>query len=230
MQHTLYTAALSAYRNLSHDPERRAASWCAEHDKNSAKVANLGGDTNRLDKLACTYLESLSNTASAMIVGPARFPTARNQKRQRWAEQHLERYLGYIEAVERRAKRAAQPHAPTLTEKLEQARAEQARLKSTPPRQRRHGFELAYATRAVADLEKQTAAVERLAPPPGAPYQADAVRVWFTFSGKPDDATIALLKSRAFKWTPSKGHWGRQLTPNALAAAEAIAKQITQTN
>lgn len=224
--HPLYELCLAAHRNISHAPERRAALWCVEHEQNLAKVTSLGGDAERLNKLARTYLASLSNTASAMIVGPSRFPTERNEKRQRWAQQHLENYLAYIEAVERRAKRAAQPPAPTLAERLEKARAEQARVKATPPEKRLHAFELAYATRAVADLEKQAAAVERLTPTSDAIYQTDAVMVWFTFSGKPDATTISLLKSHAFKWTPSKGHWGRKLTPNALAAAKVVAEKI----
>lgn len=226
--HPLYQQACTAYNNLSHDPERRAALWCADHSQRTAKVASLGGDSNRLDQLARAYLASLAKTASAFIVGPARFPTERNQKRQGWADQHLEKYLGYIEAVERRAKLAAQPPALTLAERLEQARAKRARIQATPSGQRQHGSELAYATRAVADLEKQASAVERLAPPAGAIYQADAVRVWFTFNGKPDAATITLLKSKAFKWTPSKGHWGRKLTLNALLAAQVISKNIKE--
>jgi hypothetical protein len=95
-----------------------------------------------------------------------------------------------------------------------------------PPAERPHGFALTYATTAVRQLERQVAAVERLAPPEGARYQADASRVWFTFEGKPPEATRNLLKANGFKWTPSKGHWGRLLTPNALAAAARIANQL----
>jgi hypothetical protein len=226
MQHPLYELARRAHSNLSHSPERRAVSWCTNHDQYAEKVKSLGGDVAKLDALARAYLHSLSNTASAMIVGPARFPAARNEKRMRWADNHAKRYYDYIDLVERRAKRAAQPPAPTRAEKLEQARAHYEAVKATPPAQRRHSFELQYANKAVKDLEAQQAALKQLEPTEGALYQTDANRVWFVFDGKPSDAIRELLKSRAFKWTPSKGHWGRQLTPNALLAAQQIAKQI----
>lgn len=44
---------------------------------------------------------------------------------------------------------------------------------------------------------------------------ADADRLQVFFPGKPDAATITLLKGRAFKWSPSQGCWQRQLTDNA---------------
>ncbi len=45
--------------------------------------------------LALSYLHSHANVASAAITGPANFPTARNQKRSRWADAHYERMIGY---------------------------------------------------------------------------------------------------------------------------------------
>lgn len=51
---------------------------------------------------------------------------------------------------------------------------------------------------------------------------AEANRVRIVFPGKPDAQTIAALKAAAFKWAPSVGAWQRQLTGNAVAAAERI--------
>jgi len=45
---------------------------------------------------------------------------------------------------------------------------------------------------------------------------AEVMRLQLFFDGKPAPATIAMLKSNAFKWAPSVGAWQRQLTANAI--------------
>lgn len=50
------------------------------------------------------------------------------------------------------------------------------------------------------------------------------MRIELYFDGKPSDAIRAVLKSAAFKWTPSKGAWQRQLTNNALYAFKHTVK------
>jgi len=47
-------------------------------------------------------------------------------------------------------------------------------------------------------------------------------RLQVFFPGKPEPEMIAKLKSAAFKWSPSRGCWQRQLTPNALNALRRI--------
>ena len=54
-------------------------------------------------------------------------------------------------------------------------------------------------------------------------------RVMFVFPGKPDDDTRSLLKSHAFKWSPSRGAWVRQLNNAGLWAAKAIRAVLDQT-
>lgn len=51
---------------------------------------------------------------------------------------------------------------------------------------------------------------------------ADADRLQVFFPGKPDPATITLLKHKAFKWSPSNGCWQRQLTDNARHALRQL--------
>lgn len=51
-------------------------------------------------------------------------------------------------------------------------------------------------------------------------------RVQLVFDGKPDPDTIAMLKSRAFRWSPREGAWQRQLTQNGVWAAEFVAKAL----
>ncbi len=50
----------------------------------------------------------------------------------------------------------------------------------------------------------------------------DANRVRIYYDLKPDLATRTMLKSKAFKWAPSVGAWQRQITNNAIYAAELI--------
>lgn len=54
----------------------------------------------------------------------------------------------------------------------------------------------------------------------------DANRVYFRFDDKPARPIIDILKSRGFKWTPSKGLWGRQLNNAARYAASEILREI----
>lgn len=50
----------------------------------------------------------------------------------------------------------------------------------------------------------------------------EADRLQIFFPGKPDAKTISSLKSKAFKWSPSNSCWQRQLTANAICAANQI--------
>lgn len=56
-------------------------------------------------------------------------------------------------------------------------------------------------------------------------FQAD--RIQLHFDGKPDYSTISALKHAAFKWSPSNGCWQRQLTNNAICAAERLLKSVS---
>ncbi|MCY1395961.1 hypothetical protein D9M71_109200 [compost metagenome] len=57
-------------------------------------------------------------------------------------------------------------------------------------------------------------------------------RVMFVFPGKPDEQTRTLLKRHAFKWSPSRGAWVRQLNNAGRWAAaqvrQLLDKQISQ--
>ena len=54
----------------------------------------------------------------------------------------------------------------------------------------------------------------------------DDARIQFIFDGKPADEVITLLKRAAFKWSPSRTAWVRQLTPNAIHAARCLIKDL----
>ncbi len=59
-------------------------------------------------------------------------------------------------------------------------------------------------------------------------YREDTTenRAMFFFPGKPDDDTRAALKRAAFKWSPTRGAWIRQLNNNARYAAETVMKAL----
>lgn len=47
-------------------------------------------------------------------------------------------------------------------------------------------------------------------------------RILFIFEGKPEEDIRTLLKSNAFKWSPTRGAWVRKVTANALADAGRV--------
>ncbi len=53
-------------------------------------------------------------------------------------------------------------------------------------------------------------------------------RIMFFFEGRPDEETRAILKHRAFKWSPSRGAWVRQWTGNAVWAAQDVIKALLE--
>nr|WP_241390609.1 MULTISPECIES: DUF3560 domain-containing protein [Yersiniaceae]ULG17059.1 hypothetical protein 1772p2_00073 [Serratia proteamaculans]ULG18983.1 hypothetical protein RM5p2_00042 [Serratia proteamaculans]ULG20102.1 hypothetical protein 49p3_00009 [Yersinia frederiksenii] len=51
---------------------------------------------------------------------------------------------------------------------------------------------------------------------------SDDNRILFIFEGKPDSEIRTVLKSHAFKWSPTRGAWVRKVTANALADARIV--------
>jgi hypothetical protein len=80
----------------------------------------------------------------------------------------------------------------------------------------------------IADLEKRSQWVDVERAGDGFTYREDTAenRVMFVFDSKPDEATRALLKSQAFKWSPSRGAWVRQLNNAGLWAGKQILKRL----
>jgi len=77
----------------------------------------------------------------------------------------------------------------------------------------------------LAELEKKaTAETKETERPDGIRIveNTDDDRLQIFFPGKPAPEMITTLKSRAFKWSPSRGCWQRQLTENARYALKQI--------
>jgi hypothetical protein len=51
-------------------------------------------------------------------------------------------------------------------------------------------------------------------------------RIQILFDSKPDEQTRSLLRSKAFKWAPSQNAWQRQITGNAIHAANQIIQEL----
>lgn len=51
-------------------------------------------------------------------------------------------------------------------------------------------------------------------------------RIMFFFEGKPDEETRSIMKRHAFKWSPRRGAWVRQITVNALYAARYAKEEL----
>ena len=52
-------------------------------------------------------------------------------------------------------------------------------------------------------------------------------RVLFVFDGKPDAATRAILKAHAFRWSPLRAAWVRQLTHSGVWHGQEVLKRLT---
>lgn len=105
-------AASDAYARLSHDPDGRgrrdredyARVLLADYERLRAIVpaerrtefeSDFEQARLRLKGLYLTHLSALSRTASAFIVGPAKFPTDRNRKRQDSADRRYDEFKAY---------------------------------------------------------------------------------------------------------------------------------------
>lgn len=77
-------------------------------------------------------------------------------------------------------------------------------------------------------LEKNAAREDREEEGPGYTYREDTTenRVMFIFAGKPDAEIRDILKSHAFKWSPSRGAWVRQMTSNGLTNARWVREAL----
>jgi len=137
-----YNLAYDAHRGTSFSPERRAQSHMREFRvtlvtarQEIEQVQNIGdnieAEYERFEKKArdlyTSWLSAKSRCLSAMITGPARFPTARNEKANRSERNHGDRYLyflnNYLKGIEKRYRPAV-----TIEGELEQATKRLAKL------------------------------------------------------------------------------------------------------
>ena len=108
-----YETAKNAFRNISFSPDERGKSIIASSNKeiklflnellklNTEKkeeiIVDVKNWTLKYDNKKTAWLNAMSRTASAMITGPANFPTARNNKRNETAHKRNEELLEWME-------------------------------------------------------------------------------------------------------------------------------------
>ncbi|HGM5424896.1 TPA: DUF3560 domain-containing protein [Pseudomonas aeruginosa] len=80
----------------------------------------------------------------------------------------------------------------------------------------------------IEDLQKRREASDVEVEADGYTYREDVDenRVMFIFPGKPDEPTRQLLRQNAFKWSPRRGAWVRQLNNAGRWAARQVRKSL----
>jgi hypothetical protein len=80
----------------------------------------------------------------------------------------------------------------------------------------------------IAALEKAVSRQDKEEVTDNYTYREDTEenRLMFFFNGKPGEAIRALLKSRGFKWSPTRNAWVRQWTSNGIYAARDVKAQL----
>lgn len=120
---TLQEAARRAYLAQSFRPEERGQHMLDAYNaqlnedieeltSSGAQPEQIEGYKTRFNSFVLQYFNKEAQVMSAMITGPARFPTARNQKRQRSVDNHLEVFNQWRARAIRSIKRS---NSPTVT-------------------------------------------------------------------------------------------------------------------
>lgn len=99
----------NAFYWTSFDPSGRlnryAEEFESEHNKIKRLCDNYQMDSEKFLKkhfgLTMNYLRSQSRCASSAITGPANFPTSRMEKRNKYAQNHLEKLLYFVNNIEK---------------------------------------------------------------------------------------------------------------------------------
>lgn len=294
-----------AFAGTSHSPEQRGASarrayfrevmglWkkfepaynAGPDDRKAAFVEAFNDVAAKYASLTNTYLASHSRVASAMIAGPARFPTESNRKKSEAADRRAQEANEYLGKAEKRlakvlrgavdnslasalkeaedklaAREKAQEHYKAVNAALRKGDdAKLAELGYTPEQiahlkkpdfagrtgvpdyqLKNNNAEIRRMRERVAEIQRRIAAAEQAvglegessaqtdeaAPGVRMVQNAEANRLQLFFDDKPSADVREQLKSNGFRWAPSSGAWQRQLTDNAVRAAQGIMQSV----
>ena len=195
----------------------------------------------KIDHLLDTYARKLAENMnqgfaidarvpSVMIAGPANFPVGKKEKQNRARDSNMEewRYIqGLLDKICSTGMGGISADDPAAIEKLKASMASSWRSDPRP-------FESYQLTNNNAEIRRVKARIEQLskqAQQEFSGWEFDGGRVEMNrednrlqvfFDGKPDADTRAELKSSGFRWAPSVGAWQRQLTDNAIRAADRL--------
>lgn len=117
-KHKHYDAAYRAHYNTSFSPDKRAEQACAGFDSDIETLRGLGIPEDKIAKYESLWLKwqaAKSRCLSSMITGPANFPTARNEKNNRYersaGDEAMEYYNKIVNYAKKEAFYAANPNA-----------------------------------------------------------------------------------------------------------------------
>lgn len=144
-----------AFYNTSWDPERRIRYFANEFEQEQNQIIELctkyGVDAEKfLDKhfrLSMDYLSSERRCASAAVVGFAKFPVERMEKRTEWAMNKLSRLCYFMANIEKtlikitRPKETEDDKKAKWTLQLEELKARQERMKKANALLRKNDIE-----------------------------------------------------------------------------------------
>ena len=251
----------NAFYNTSWDPEKRIKHFADSFEHKQKEIielcTNYGVDAERfLDKhfrLTMDYLGSEKRCASAAVVGFAKFPVERMEKRTNWAMNKLSRLIYFLDNIEKTLKKITRPKETQddkkakWTAQLEKLKARQEMMKQAnallrkkdinglvalvgenaalelqkPDWAGRVGFvdyQLRNNLANIKRLESQIAQIDRLQQKEisdfdfdggTVKYDPEEIRFNIFFDDKPSEEIRTKLKSRGFKWSPSRGAWTR---------------------
>lgn len=250
-----------AFYNTSWDPEKRIKNFANSFERQQKEIIDLcadyGVDNERfLEKhfrLTMDYLGSEKRCASAAVVGFAKFPVERMEKRLNSAMNKLSRLNYFLDNIEKTLKKITRPKETQddkkakWTAQLEKLKARQEMMKQAnallrkkdikglaalvgeenarklqePDFAGRVGFadyQLRNNLANIKRLESQIAEIDRLQQKEisdfdfeggTVKYDPEEIRFNIFFDDKPSEEIRTKLKSRGFKWSPSRGAWTR---------------------
>lgn len=195
----------------------------------------------KIDHLLDTYARKLAENMnqgfaidarvpSVLIAGPSNFPVGKKEKQNRARDSNMEEWRhiqGLLDKIRSTGMGGISADDPAAIEKLKASMASSWRSDPRP-------FESYQLTNNNAEIRRVKARIEQLSKQAQQEFSGwefdggrvemnrEDTRLQVFFDGKPDADTRAELKSNGFRWAPSVGAWQRQLTDNAIRAADRL--------
>lgn len=154
--------AVRSYYWTSFSPEKRGEQLIKDYseelaeDMSELKTANIDDEVindykARYERYFSSYLSAKSNTFSAMITGPAKFPTRKHEKANRSERRHYEVFREWRERAKKAIVRKSQPQKTFLSE-LERYKANLEAMKRNHEKMKEGNKRIAAARKSGEDL------------------------------------------------------------------------------
>lgn len=231
---------IHAYRNISFHMEERGESdfnYYTNMLKNDLEL--LGENSERYkEKFESKVMDiygAKSRTASAFIVGPAKFKvTERANNSERRAIEHFtywrERYFKLVNRVRR-----SSPSDDITNHKLEIEKLEAQKAHYIAEGYSSRDFRISNTNASIRYYKKKIEALEareklselfqEITIPDGKIYFSND-RLVINHNSKPEKNVIELIKKHGFKYSPKTSTWVRQFTGNAVHSARQLGDRL----